>query len=696
MGAGVVLSGSASTSLILIILRRRWPGSAGQTAPPAEDNSDRQVTLPHHAAQRTPEEDQSTTAKSRLPAEEGTSLPRRLGDIPERGERQRTEAEIFERNRELTVLRSAVQAMTSSLDLRYVLNTAVREITQLLNVDGCTLYDWNKTDGVIKVVAEYGLQGWWDPNSPAELYLLADYPLTREVLEDQLVQQLTLSQANADPWERADMEANKLKTRLMLPLVSHSKVMGLVELNHSREERSFSYHEISLARLLANQAASAVENAQLFAQAQQEIVERRRAEAALAEERSLLAHRVEERTLELSRVNAQLAKASRLKDEFLASMSHELRTPLNTIIGSAEILQGEVFGELHGKQTKYVRNIDESGKHLLSLINDILDLSKIEAGRMELQLGPVAVESLCQASLRLVKELALKKQLQLQQQFSTTSKTLSGDERRLKQILVNLLSNAIKFTPQGGQVGLEVTEDSERQVISFTVWDTGIGIAQEDMVRLFRPFEQLDSSLSRQYAGTGLGLSLVAKMVELHGGGVLVQSEVGQGSRFTVTLPRGLSTGGSDEVATSIRVETSRAIPELRQRETPPLILLAEDNEKSIEIFSDYLYAQAYRLTIARHGNEVLALVAEERPNIILMDVHMPGMDGLETTRHLRAQATYADLPIVILTAMAMPGDREKCLQAGANSYLAKPVNLRQMVETIENFLLNQDEMRKW
>jgi CheY-like chemotaxis protein len=177
---------------------------------------------------------------------------------------------------------------------------------------------------------------------------------------------------------------------------------------------------------------------------------------------------------------------------------------------------------------------------------------------------------------------------------------------------------------------------------------------------------------------------------------VLVQSEVGQGSRFTVTLPRGLSTGGSDEVATSIRVETSRAIPELRQRETPPLILLAEDNEKSIEIFSDYLYAQAYRLTIARHGNEVLALVAEERPNIILMDVHMPGMDGLETTRHLRAQATYADLPIVILTAMAMPGDREKCLQAGANSYLAKPVNLRQMVETIENFLLNQDEMRKW
>jgi signal transduction histidine kinase/ActR/RegA family two-component response regulator len=696
MGAGVVLSGSASTSLILVILRRRWPGSAGQTAPPAEDNSDRQVTLPHHAAQRTPEEDQSTTAKSRLPAEEDTSLPRRLGDIPERGERQRTEAEIFERNRELTVLRSAVQAMTSSLDLRYVLNTAVREITQLLNVDGCTLYDWNKTDGVIKVVAEYGPQGWWDPNSPAELYLLADYPLTREVLEDQLVQQLTLSQANADPWERADMEANKLKTRLMLPLVSHSKVMGLVELNHSREERSFSYHEISLARLLANQAASAVENAQLFAQAQQEIVERRRAEAALAEERSLLAHRVEERTLELSRVNAQLAKASRLKDEFLASMSHELRTPLNTIIGSAEILQGEVFGELHGKQTKYVRNIDESGKHLLSLINDILDLSKIEAGRMELQFGPVAVESLCQASLRLVKELALKKQLQLQQQFSTTSKTLSGDERRLKQILVNLLSNAIKFTPQGGQVGLEVTEDSERQVINFTVWDTGIGIAQEDMVRLFRPFEQLDSSLSRQYAGTGLGLSLVAKMVELHGGGVLVQSEVGQGSRFTVTLPRGLSTGGSDEVATSIRVETSRAIPELRQRETPPLILLAEDNEKSIEIFSDYLYAQAYRLTIARHGNEVLALVAEERPNIILMDVHMPGMDGLETTRHLRAQATYADLPIVILTAMAMPGDREKCLQAGANSYLAKPVNLRQMVETIENFLLNQDEMRKW
>ncbi|HMQ54341.1 MAG TPA: ATP-binding protein, partial [Anaerolineae bacterium] len=457
-------------------------------------------------------------------------------------------------------------------------------------------------------------------------------------------------------------------------------------LNDRSEARVFSYHEISLAKLLANQAASAIENAQLFAQAQQEIVERRRVEAALAEERSMLAQRVEERTIELSRANAQLAKASRLKDEFLASMSHELRTPLNTIIGSAEILQGEVFGELQGKQIKYVNNIGESGKHLLSLINDILDLSKIEAGRMEIQLAPVAIENVCQASIRLVKELALKKELQLQQQFHHTSQTLSADERRLKQILVNLLSNAIKFTPQGGQIGLEVTQDGERQAVNFTVWDTGIGIAAEDMPRLFRPFVQLDSSLARQYAGTGLGLSLVLKMVELHGGGIFVQSELGRGSRFTVSLPCNRSLCHDGENGSRAAAPT---VPKPKPHQTAPFILLAEDNETSIEIFSDYLHAQAYRLVVARSGNEVLTLVSEERPDIILMDVNMPGMDGLETMRHLRAKVTYADLPIVIMTAMAMPGDREKCLAAGANEYLAKPVNLWQMVETIERILVS-------
>ena len=166
-----------------------------------------------------------------------------------------------------------------------------------------------------------------------------------------------------------------------------------------------------------------------------------------------------------------------------------------------------------------------------------MDISKVEAGKLDLEIGPVSVESVCQASLRLVKELAHQKQLKVSTTFNNIITILQADERRLKQILVNLLSNAIKFTPEGGEIGLEVGEDTEKQVIHFTVWDTGIGISREDMRQLFQPFVQLDSSLARQYAGTGLGLSLVLRLVELHRGGISMESEVGQGSRFTISLP---------------------------------------------------------------------------------------------------------------------------------------------------------------
>ena len=214
------------------------------------------------------------------------------------------------------------------------------------------------------------------------------------------------------------------------------------------------------------------------AQLHQENIERKQAEADLEEERALLAQRVKERTAELSKANAELARAARLKDEFLAAMSHELRTPLNAILGSAEILRDEIFGSLNDKQLKYSRNIDESGHHLLELINDILDLSKIEAGKMELDLGSVSVKSTCEASLRLVKQLAHKKQLQLSLKIEDSVTTLMDDERRLKQILVNLLSNAIKFTPEGGQIGLDVQGHGDQQLVQFIVWDTGIGVPQ--------------------------------------------------------------------------------------------------------------------------------------------------------------------------------------------------------------------------
>jgi len=229
--------------------------------------------------------------------------------------------------------------------------------------------------------------------------------------------------------------------------------------------------------------------------------------------------------------------ANRVKSEFLAAVSHELRTPLNAVLGMAELLQEEVYGPVNHKQVQALHTIEMSGRHLLVLINNILDLSKIEMGKLELNIGPVAVEAICQNCLQLIQQQAQKKRLQLVYQFNSEINTLYADGRRLKQILTNLLNNAIKFTQVNGRIGLEVNYDAEQQKISFSVWDTGIGIAQEDIKRLFKPFVQLDARLSREYEGTGLGLALVAHLTTMHQGQISVKSVVGQGSRFTVALP---------------------------------------------------------------------------------------------------------------------------------------------------------------
>ena len=232
----------------------------------------------------------------------------------------------------------------------------------------------------------------------------------------------------------------------------------------------------------------------------------------------------------------ELGKVAKHKDDFLASMSHELRTPLNAILGLSESLQEQVYGQLNQKQLRSLRSIEESGLHLLSLLNDILDLSKVEAGKIQLQMDTVCISSVCQASIRLIREIAQKK-LKLSLTVDERVRSVQADERRLKQILVNLLGNEGNSLKQAGRIGLDVVRDESQDTVRFAVWDTGIGITPENLPRLFQPFVQLDSRLSRQYTGTGLGLALVRRMVEMHGGRVTVDSTPGKGSRFTISLP---------------------------------------------------------------------------------------------------------------------------------------------------------------
>jgi signal transduction histidine kinase/ActR/RegA family two-component response regulator len=409
-----------------------------------------------------------------------------------------------------------------------------------------------------------------------------------------------------------------------------------------------------------------------------DITERQKAEEALRASRDAL-----------TEANRELARASRLKDEFLANMSHELRTPLNAILGLAEGLLEQFMGPLNDKQLQALTTIDTSGRHLLTLINDILDLAKIEAGAMELTIMPFSPQMICESSMLFVKESAQRKNIQTFLTLDFTVELVWADERRLKQMLINLLTNAVKFTMAGGQVGLRVIGDRENNLVMFTVWDTGIGIAQEDLGHLFRPFVQVDGSFTRKYEGTGLGLSLVARMAEMHGGHVSVESELGVGSRFTITLPwtEQMRTNTVGSPISSLRAEAETSVPRLSTiKADVPHILVAEDNETNITTLSLYLEAKGYRLTIAQNGNEALNRVHAECPELILMDLQMPVMNGLEAIRQLRRDTNpqISNIPIIALTALVMPGDRERAIVSGANEYMSKPVNLNQLVETIE------------
>lgn len=403
-------------------------------------------------------------------------------------------------------------------------------------------------------------------------------------------------------------------------------------------------------------------------------IEHKRAEQTIHEYAEDLERRVEQRT-------AELIRANRTKDEFLANMSHELRTPLNSVLGFAETLLEGVRGPLDPRQAEAVQLIHTSGEHLLELISDILDVSKIEFGKFEIRPEFVSINDICRSSLNFIRQLANKKSITVEYvALSDESATMFVDSRRLKQILINLLNNAVKFTAEAGKVSLKVEADPQERQIKFLISDNGIGITKDDLQKLFKPFVQLDSKLSRQYEGSGLGLMMVQKLVQMHGGTVQVESEFNKGSCFTVTLPWKQS---------SIFTEKQEA-PPLTSMFLPgkgTRILLVEDNEANVLVIKDYLENHDYQIFVANHGGEALIKASEISPELILMDIQMPQMDGLEATRRLRAMPEFDKVPIIALTAFAMPGDRERCLEAGANEYMTKPVHLRKLHEMISNLL---------
>ena len=371
--------------------------------------------------------------------------------------------------------------------------------------------------------------------------------------------------------------------------------------------------------------------------------------------------------------------AAKSKDEFLAGMSHELRTPLNAVLGLSELLQEHVYGPLNDKQSEALRTIETSGRHLLSLINDILEIARMGSGEVQLRLSKIKVGQVCEDCVDLVRAQARKKELSVACEIAPEVGELKTDARRFKQIIVNLLGNAVKFTEKGGSIGLSARV--EGQSLCIEVWDTGIGIKPEDCDRIFLPFVQVDSGLARKYDGTGLGLALVRQLTQLLGGEVGVESTLGAGSRFRVRFA--LRVGDS----LGVRDLAPGSVGQIELGGGGQLILLAEDNEANIATIGGYLRHKGYQVEVAHNGKLALDKVRELDPDLVLMDVQMPDMDGLEATRRIRQDLGLCELPVIALTALAMAGDREKGIMAGVNEYVTKPVSLRELVKVIEAHL---------
>lgn len=357
---------------------------------------------------------------------------------------------------------------------------------------------------------------------------------------------------------------------------------------------------------------------------------------------------------ELTAANRRLAELSRTKSDFLANMSHELRTPLNSILGFSEVLLDELFGALNSKQKEHIGNIYGSGKHLLGLINDILDLAKVESGKIELNASVFPVKDALNAALIMLREKALRHGISLDLDISPEADiAINADERKFKQIMFNLLSNAVKFTPDGGSVRIVAKTAPGSGIrgdcLEIAVSDTGIGIKEEDQAKLFREFTKLESAYTKSYEGTGLGLALTKKLVELHGGRIWVESEPGKGSTFTFALPLS-QIENSQKIQDQELVQTSADASNRKA-------LAIDDDPEALAIVEEALSTANYTVLKAKNGKIGIELALSERPDLIVLDLMMPDMNGFEVIEKLKAAPVAGQIPVIVLTGMDISAD---------------------------------------
>jgi len=555
-------------------------------------------------------------------------------------------SEARTRVQELTTLFAVSQALNSApLQPKEIAETTVETLSRALGgATSCSLSILEPQTGNMHTYADWSRAtgGEYSFHLNPEVYdfNLADFPLTRRVMDNIQPSLIQFDDENADPSELAYMKSVGAKTLLILPLAAKGQAFGIVEMDSWDQKREYTDEQLNLALTIANQAAAVLDNALLYE--------------------------------EQLRTAEQLRELDKLKNQFLANMSHELRTPLNSIIGFSRVILKGIDGPVSDLQQQDLTAIYNAGQHQLGLINDILDLSRIEAGKMELNFEELNLDTLITSMLSTARGLVKEKPIQLEKTIEPDLPMVYADATRIRQILLNLLQNAAKFTEEGYihvRATVEVNKNNQRYV-RVSVEDSGIGIAPEDQAKLFQPFSQVDSSTTRKVGGTGLGLSISRNLIELHSGEINVISEVGHGSTFYFTLP--------------IRAERTVVDVEGDRK----LVLSIDDDPRVIELYERYLNSQGYQVIPLHDPTRAVEQALELKPFAITLDVMMPNQNGWQVIQELKSNPETSHIPVIFCTIIE---DQAKGFSLGAADYLLKPI----LEEDLINALSKIETRRK-
>jgi signal transduction histidine kinase/DNA-binding response OmpR family regulator len=542
---------------------------------------------------------------------------------------------------ELRALGEVSQTVNSTLDLETVLTTIVAKATQLSNTEAGTIYTFDDARQEFRLRATYGMgHSIIDAIRDSHIHV-GETAIGRAVAQRMPIQ---IADIQNDPSSVLDVIARAgFRSLLAVPLSSTDQIVGALVVRR-REPGEFSKNTVDLLQTFGVQSVLAIQNARLF-------------------------HEIEEKS-------RQLAEASQHKSQFLANMSHELRTPLNAIIGVSEMLREDA--EVLKQDTEPLDRVLGAGRHLLALINDILDLSKIEAGRMELHLESFPLAPLIQDVAKTIEPMATKNANRVVADCPGDLGTIHADQIRFRQALLNLASNANKFTEKGIiTIAAQLQRLEGRDWITIAVTDTGIGMTEEQIGRLFQEFSQADASTTRKYGGTGLGLAISKRFCQMMGGDITVESEPGRGSTFTIRLPRTVQIEQTQPVRTEANVEPHRPFYAGAQEQ---LILVVDDDATVRELVERHLKRSGFAVVTAGGGQEGLRLARELRPSAVTLDIMMPDLDGWTVLAAIKGDPELAGIPVVL---MSIVDQKNRGYALGAADYLVKPVDRTKLIETL-------------